>query len=64
MMELLCDFFTERRLAHELRLSVWALRAWRRRGYGPRFVKVGRAVLYPSNDVRQFLAGQPAGPVS
>ena len=43
-------------LAIMLGLSVWALRAWRRRGYGPPAVKVGKSVFYSAEAVEQFLA--------
>lgn len=41
--------------AQMLGLSVWGLRAWRRRNYGPAAVKVGRAVFYKNEDVAHFL---------
>ena len=42
-------------LAIMLGLSIWALRAWRRRGYGPPAVKFGKSVFYPQEAVRAFL---------
>ena len=45
----------ERALARELGLTVWALRAWRRRGYGPAAGKIGRTVVYRVADVEEFL---------
>ncbi len=46
---------TERELAPVLGLSVATLRAWRRSGKGPRYVRFGRAVRYMENDVEQFV---------
>lgn len=53
-------YIKERALAHELGLTVWALRAWRKRGYGPPAGKIGRTVVYRLSDVEEFLtaAGQ------
>jgi len=45
----------EHELAHELGLTVWALRAWRKRGYGPPHGKLGRTVLYRRKDVDDFM---------
>ena len=50
----------ERDLARELGLTVWALRAWRKRGYGPPNGKVGRTVVYRRSDVDQFMADRVA----
>ena len=40
---------TEREVADLLGLSVATLRAWRHRGQGPRFLRLGRAVRYLPN---------------
>ena len=45
----------ERDLALQLGLTVWALRAWRKRGYGPPYGKVGRTVVYRISDVHEFI---------
>lgn len=45
----------EHDLAKELGLTVWALRAWRKRGYGPPARKVGRTVVYEVSEVQDFL---------
>jgi|WetSurMetagenome_2_1015567.scaffolds.fasta_scaffold440184_1 hypothetical protein len=58
----LTGFIRERDLARELGLTVWALRAWRRRGYGPPASKVGRIVVYRASDVDAFMENlEPAG---
>lgn len=49
-------YFSETELALKLDMSVWGLRAWRKRGYGPAAVKLGRAVLYPAQAVEDFIA--------
>lgn len=47
---------SERELASELGLSVWALRAWRRKGYGPQAIRIGNAVFYSETEVAAFLS--------
>jgi predicted DNA-binding transcriptional regulator AlpA len=47
--------WTEREVAGLLGLSVATLRAWRHRGEGPRFLRLGRAVRYLPADVEDFV---------
>lgn len=49
-------FITEAEFANSVRLSVWGIRAWRKRGYGPPITKIGRLVYYRLSDVEAFLA--------
>jgi excisionase family DNA binding protein len=46
---------TEREVAELLRLSVATLRAWRHKGKGPRFLRLGRSVRYLPSDVSDFV---------
>lgn len=46
---------TEREVAEQLGLSVATLRAWRHRGKGPRFLRLGRSVRYLPSDVDEFV---------
>ena len=46
---------TERQVADQLGLSVATLRAWRHRGKGPRFLRLGRSVRYLPADVDEFV---------
>ena len=46
---------TEREVADMLGLSVATLRAWRHRGRGPRFLRLGRSVRYLPSDVSDFV---------
>ena len=46
---------TEREVADLLGLSVATLRAWRHRGKGPRFLRLGRSVRYLPADVADFV---------
>ncbi len=46
---------TEREVAERLGLSVATLRAWRHRGKGPRFLRLGRSVRYLPSDVNDFV---------
>ena len=52
--------------AERLGLSVATLRAWRHRGKGPRFVRLGRAVRYLPTDLAEFIraCGVDTRPVS
>ena len=46
---------TEREVAELLGLSVATLRAWRHRGKGPRFLRLGRSVRYLPSDVADLV---------
>lgn len=46
---------TEREVSDLLGLSVATLRAWRHRGQGPRFLRLGRAVRYLPADLEDFV---------
>jgi excisionase family DNA binding protein len=46
---------TEREVAEQLGLSVATLRAWRHRGKGPRFLRLGRSVRYLPADLDDFV---------
>ncbi len=46
---------SEGAFARLMGLSVWAIRDWRRRGYGPSAVKFGRGVFYREGDVAAFI---------
>ena len=46
---------TEREVADRLGLAVATLRAWRHRGKGPRFLRLGRSVRYLRSDVDDFV---------
>lgn len=53
--------FSEAELACHLSLSIWGLRAWRRRDYGPLFIKIGKSVYYRIEDVEAFLSDPTRG---
>ena len=46
---------TERQVAEQFGLSVATRRAWRHRGKGPRFLRLGRSVRYLPSDVDEFV---------
>ncbi len=46
---------TECEVAELLGLSVATLRAWRHRGKGPRFLRLGRSVRYLPSDLADFV---------
>ena len=54
-MEPMPQFMTNEDLARMLRRSVNTIRDWRRRGTGPRGVRVGKGVLYDEAEVRAWL---------
>lgn len=45
---------SDAQVAERLGVSLFTVRAWRYRGMGPRFLKMGRAVRYRSQDVEAF----------
>lgn len=47
---------SEHHLAEQLGLSVWTLRKWRQRGYGPTARKMGKRVMYVRDEVDAFVA--------
>ena len=51
-------YMTTAAVAELLRTSPETVRYWRHIGSGPRSFKVGRRVLYDSNDVTTWLAEQ------
>jgi hypothetical protein len=53
-------FRSEEEQAARCGITVVTLRRWRARGYGPRAVKIGRAILYAENADTQFLVEQAA----
>lgn len=41
--------------ASYLGLSVYTVRAWRKKGHGPEYYKIGTRVLYHTNDLDLFI---------
>jgi hypothetical protein len=56
MQRKITGYISEDDFAKLVDMTVWGLRAWRRRGYGPTAVKFGRAVFYDATEVARFLA--------
>ncbi len=48
-------YISEAKLALMLDITIWGLRAWRRRGYGPKVTKIGKGVFYAEAEVATFL---------
>ena len=46
--------FTDIEVAERLGVSRFTVRSWRLKGVGPRFLKMGRAVRYRSQDVDEY----------
>jgi predicted DNA-binding transcriptional regulator AlpA len=42
--------------APELGVSPATLRVWRRRGIGPRFVRIGRSIRYRRADIEEYIS--------
>lgn len=53
-------YVSEYALSRMLGVSIWTLRAWRQKSYGPAHVKFGRAIFYPEAAVDAFLANPSA----
>ena len=53
---------TDEQVARRYGLKTATLRAWRLRGQGPRFVRLGRAVRYLVEDVEDFLRSSRVEP--
>jgi predicted DNA-binding transcriptional regulator AlpA len=49
---------TEQQAADILAIGVKTLQAWRVRGGGPKYVKVGRCVRYAEHDLEEFILRQ------
>lgn len=49
-------YLTENQFAQTVNLTVWGIRAWRRRNYGPPVTKFGKLVYYRQDHVDAFLA--------
>jgi excisionase family DNA binding protein len=52
---------TEPEVAGLLRVSLACLRRWRLERRGPRFVKVGSLVRYPTDELDRWIDALPAG---
>jgi hypothetical protein len=55
---------TEIEAADLLRLSIRTLQAWRARGYGPPFVRAGRAIRYRRRDLVAWVNANSVRPSS
>lgn len=58
---MVASYWTEHEFADAVGLTVWGVRAWRRRNYGPPFYKLGRRVVYASQDVDRFFSSSRKG---
>jgi hypothetical protein len=56
-------YSSEVKTAEELGVAVRTLRAWRQRGMGPPWAKVGRQVIYGDESRMTWLRGQEVQPV-
>jgi len=51
----------EHTVAERLAMSVRTVRDWRGKGYGPRWIKVGRSIRYSSSRLQEWLDSQERG---
>jgi predicted DNA-binding transcriptional regulator AlpA len=49
------DLLTEKEAALLMRKSIKCLQQWRLLRRGPRFVKIGRSVLYPRAEIESYI---------
>ena len=49
------ELINEEHASTILKVSARTLQAWRVRGYGPKFIKVGRSVRYRLEDLQTFV---------
>jgi hypothetical protein len=55
-MSFMNGYVTEHDLAEQVGVSVFTLRAWRRKKYGPPSAKLGKLVVYRQLDVDEFMS--------
>jgi predicted DNA-binding transcriptional regulator AlpA len=55
------ELLTERDVARITGLSVASVRRWRLRRQGPRYLKIGSAVRYRSEDISTWIESRPTG---
>jgi predicted DNA-binding transcriptional regulator AlpA len=49
--------------APELKVLAATLAAWRNRGQGPRYVKIGKLIFYRPSDLREWVKSRVTEPV-
>jgi len=54
------NFLTEKEFATIIRRSPETIRQWRRGGRGPRWIKCGGRILYPTESTKEWLRVQAA----
>jgi predicted DNA-binding transcriptional regulator AlpA len=64
MIELDEPLVPEKEAAAVLHVKPPTLTAWRNRGQGPAYVKVGRLVFYRPSDIREWLASRIVRPAA
>ena len=50
------ELLTEQQASERLNIKVKTLQAWRVRGGGPKFVKLGRCIRYAEHHLEEFIA--------
>jgi predicted site-specific integrase-resolvase len=57
-MDCLEPLLDPRKVARLLGVEVETLGAWRRKGYGPRWYRIGRKIKYSEADLRSWMSDQ------
>jgi hypothetical protein len=60
---MLNDYTSEHDAAQQLKQTVRTLRAWRHRGEGPTWIKIGKRVYYPNTGIPAWLKSLERKPV-
>lgn len=55
-MDDLGEMLTTEEVAVRLRVTAWTVKAWRRAGKGPAFLKIGGRIYYDPAALRQYMA--------
>ena len=58
------DWLAPKQACEMLGVSIRTLEYWRQTGYGPRFAKVGRKILYSRSAIEEWLASKGYGSTS
>jgi Helix-turn-helix domain len=58
------NWLTPKEVTYEYGFSIRTLEYWRKTGYGPRFAKVGRKILYSRSAIEEWLASKDYGSTS
>ena len=61
--ELFAGYLTEQQFCEAIGKTPRTARLWRKRRYGPPYVRIGREIFYPIDDAQRWLRAQVQLPV-